>query len=131
MYNNGYEYYATQSTNSLATWTVIALIIAIAGGLALYFAFLKSDKKVDGMLSKIKDFLNFKSLLIEAILKISYLIIAIYITLYSFGLIGTSVSAFVILLIGGNISLRLTYEICMLLIKICKNTTEINDKLKK
>ena len=69
--------------------------------------------------------------MLEDILKVSYLIIAIFITLFSFGLIGTSVVSFLATLIGGNLILRISYELSILLIKICQNTSEINSKLKK
>ena len=126
-----YGYYSYNSFNGFLIWTIISIVIAIGGGIALYITFLRSDKKFTGFIAKLKDFLNFKTLLLEDILKISYLILAIFITLYSFGLIGTSVIAFLVTLIIGNLVLRISYELSMLLIKICRNTTEINDKIKK
>ena len=126
-----YGYYSYNSFNGFLIWTIISIVIAIGGGIALYITFLRSDKKFTGFIAKLKDFLNFKTLLLEDILKISYLILAIFITLYSFGLIGTSVIAFLVTLIIGNLVLRISYELSMLLIKICRNTTEINDKMKK
>lgn len=133
MYDYGYDY-GSQITNSIdgfLIWTIISVVIAIAGGIAIYFTFLKSTKKLDAFLSKLRDFLNFKTLLIEEIIKISYLILAMFITLYSFGFIGTNVATFFSILIVGNIVLRITYELSILIIKICRNTTEINNKLKK
>ncbi len=130
-YGYGYDYSPNNSINGLLIWLIISLVVAIVGGIAIYFIFLKGKKKTTGFLKKVIDFLNFKLLLIEDILKISYLIISIFITLYSFGLIGTSVGSFFALLIGGNIALRLTYELSILIIKICQNTSEINNKLKE
>jgi len=129
----GYEYsnQISHSINGILIWTIISVVVAIAGGIAIYFAFLKNNNKLNGFLGKLRDFLNFKTLLIEEILKISYLVLAIFITLYSFGFIGTNVGLFLWLLIGGNIILRISYELSILIIKICKNTTEINNKLKK
>ena len=133
MYKYGYEYgnQVSNSINGLLIWTIISIVVAIAGGIAIYFAFLKNTKKLDGFLGKLRDFLNFKTLLLEEILKISYLVLAIFITLYSFGFIGTNVGLFLWMLIGGNIIIRISYELSILIIKICKNTTEINNKLKK
>ena len=132
-YNNYDSLVRTSSSvTGVLIWTIISVIAAIGGGIALYFIFLKNDKKkYTGFLGKLKDFLNFKVLLLEDILKISYLIIAIFITLFSFGLIGTSVISFLVTLIGGNLALRISYELSILLIKICQNTSEINLKLKK
>ena len=68
---------------------------------------------------------------LESILKVTYLILAIYITLQSFGLIGTSFLLFILMLVLGNIILRIVYEMSLILLTICKNTTEINSKLGK
>ena len=135
MYSYGYNGYNAVSTvnaiNGTLVWTIISAVLAIGGGIALYFIFLRSNKKFNNFLDKLRDFLNFKSLLLEEILKVTYLILAIFITLSSFGLIAVSFVSFLLTLILGNLILRITYELSILLIKICKNTSEINSKLKK
>ena len=108
-----------------AVWTIIAFILAVVGGFLAYYLFVKNTKKIDNK------FLNFKEMLIEPILKVSYIILAIFITLYSFNMIGVSFISFLLTLVLGNIVLRLIYEWCLVLIMIWKNTTEINDKTKK
>ena len=120
-----------QTSNSL-TWMIIALILAIAGGILVYFLFLKKDNenKFTGFLKYLYEFLSFKKMWLESILKISYLILAIYISLMSFELIGTSFLGFILTLVFGNIVLRVVYELLLLLLTICRNTTEINKKLK-
>lgn len=120
-----------QTSNSL-TWMIIALILAIAGGILVYFLFLKKDNenKFTGFLKYLYEFLSFKKMWLESILKISYLILAIYISLMSFELIGTSFLGFILTLVFGNIVLRVIYELSLLLLTICRNTTEINKKLK-
>ena len=67
----------------------------------------------------------------EALLKITYLIVALYITLSSFALIGSNFIGFLSMLIIGNVVARLVYEFSLLLLVICRNTTEINKKLSK
>ena len=57
------------------------------------------------------------------------MILAIYITLASFGFIGTSALAFFGMLILGNLGLRIVYELIMLTITLVDNTSEINKKL--
>lgn len=134
MYDLGYAnsyYSAAKSINGLLIWTIISLVLAIGGGITLYIIFIKKGNKFKGFLKWAHDFLNFKTLLLEDILKVSYLILALFITLYSFGLIGTSVISFFLVLIIGNLVLRIIYELSILIIKICKNTTEINNKLGK
>ena len=69
-------------------------------------------------------------MLIEQILKISYLFFAIFITLGSFSLIGYSFIAFLLLLIVGNLVLRIIFELILMAVMIWKNTNDINKKLK-
>ncbi len=126
-YNTGYN----SGMSGLQIWLIISIVIAILGGLTVYFIFLRKENKFTGALKWFHDFFNFKKLLLEDILKVSYLILAAYITLSSFGYIGVNVGLFFGMLIGGNIALRIVYETSILLIKICQNTSEINNKLKK
>lgn len=129
-----YDFYGYNVANSIEgafIWTIISAVLAIGGGITLYFLFLKSNKKFHNFLDKVRDFFNFKSLLLEELLKITYLILTIFITLSSFSLIAVNFVSFLCTLIFGNIVLRITYELSILLIKICKNTSDINDKLKK
>lgn len=113
------------------TWSIIATLLAIAGGFLVYFMFIKQDKKLPNkFLVWLKDFADFKNMLIEPILKITYLILAIYITLNSFSLISISFISFILTLVLGNIILRIIYESALILIMIWKNTSEINKKMK-
>lgn len=117
--------------NGLVIWLIIAAVLAVVGGITLYFTFLKSSNntKFKGFLSWLYDFLTFKKMLIETLLKIVYLISAIFITLGSFGFIGQSFLAFIGTLILGNLSIRLIYEFLLVQLVICRNTTEINTKM--
>ena len=75
------------------------------------------------------DFLTFKKMLAENLLKILYLVFAIFITLFSFALIGVNFLAFLGYLVIGNVLARLTYELMLVILVICRNTTEINKKM--
>ena len=130
-YNYGYVGSASSSLNGIATWMVISIIIAIAGGIVAYILFVKRKNTFIGFVGWLHKFLNFKALVIEDVIKLSYIILAIFMTLFSFALIGVSVASFFGLLILGNLILRVVYELSILLIKICQNTSEINMKLKK
>ena len=134
MYNYGYDYVTPSVGSSLggaAVWTVVSLILALVGGIVVYYLFLKPDKKVENkFLNWLKDFLNFKKMLIEEILKVTYVILTIFITLFSFNLIGVNFLSFLLLLVFGNIALRLIYEGSLMLIMIWRNTADINKKMK-
>ena len=60
-----------------------------------------------------------------------FLIVAIFITLSSFSLISTSFLAFLSYLVIGNVIARVGYELFLVLLVICRNTTEISKKLDK
>ena len=105
-------------------WAVVALIIAIAGGIVLYYVFvkMKEDPK-SRFLKALKDFLSFKTMCIETLLKIFYYIMTIYVFLTSFNLIGQqNILGFIAQLFLSPIVIRLGYETAMVLVKIWKNT---------
>lgn len=121
----------TSSIANGVAWTIVAVILAIIGGILLYILFVnKKDKVENKYLAWIKEFLSFKKMLIEVILKVSYIIVAIFITLTSFNIIGTSFLGFLLYLIIGNVIARLIYEGSLILLMIWKNTSEINKKIK-
>lgn len=114
-------------------WTIVSVILAIIGGIVLYFTFLskKNEGKFTGFLGRLYDFLTFKKMMIENVLKILYIIVALFVTLSSFGLMSISFLAFLLTLVIGNVLTRVIYELLLVKLVICKNTTEINKKLNK
>lgn len=114
-------------------WTIVSVILAIIGEIVLYFTFLskKNEGKFTGFLGWLYDFLTFKKMMIENVLKILYIIVALFVTLSSFGLISISFLAFLLTLVIGNVLTRVIYELLLVKLVICKNTTEINKKLNK
>ncbi|MCM1334814.1 MAG: zinc ribbon domain-containing protein [Bacteroides sp.] len=125
--------YSTLKTVGILT--VIFLIAAIAGGVVLYFLVFgkQKDGKYKGFMKWIYDFVHFRVLTIEAVIKILYLISAIAVTLtaflqFAYGLIGLLLCPLQIIL--GNIVVRIAYEFAIMLILLVRNTNEINAKLK-
>ncbi len=116
-----------------AVWMIVSIILAIVGGLLIYFLFLnkKNEGKFKGFLGWMYDFLSFKKMFLETLLKITYLIVALYITLASFALIGVNFISFLVMLVLGNILARVGYEFSLILLVICRNTTEIAKNTKK
>ena len=137
MYSSYYSKNLLSSSSSAvnsSVWIIVSIILAIVGGILIYFLFLskKNEGKFNGFVGWLYDFLSFKKkMFMEALLKITYLIVAIYITLSSFAFISTSFVLFLAMLIIGNVVARLVYEFSLLLLVICRNTTEINKKLSK
>ena len=53
------------SFNGSAVWTIVSLVLALVGGLVVYFLFFKPDKKMPNKyLEWIKEFFNFHKMLI-------------------------------------------------------------------
>lgn len=129
---NYYVSSMVEQQTSADIWLIVSAVLAIVGGICFYFLYLKKDTKTDNkFLNWLKDFFNFKKMLIEDLLKIVYIISTLFITLFSFALIGSNIAGFILFLVFGNILLRLSFEGILLVIMIWKNTTEINKKMKK
>ena len=130
-YAYNYNYPTTNAMEGNSTAILIMFIVAIAAAFCIYFAFLKKDEGYKGFTKWLYNFLTFKDLTIEVVLKFVYLVSAIFLTLFSFLLISTSFGAFLFVLVVGNIVLRLSFELILVQILTYKNTKEINDKMKK
>ena len=135
MFVDSYDYGITKpvSFNESSIWIIISLVVAIIGGICLYFTVFsdKNERKYQGFMSKLYDYVKFKKMYITVILKVSYLVLAIYLTLVSFTAISTSFLAFLLILIFGNLILRLVYEFSLVLLSIQENVSEINKKMQK
>ena len=132
MYNNyGFEQ-AIEGVAYAAMWTVVSLILAIIGGVLVYFLFIKGkDLKLSAGLTKLRDLLDFKIMLIEPILKILYLVITIFVILISFNFITTNFLSFLLTLLLGPVIVRIFYEASLMLVMIWKNTKIIADNTAK
>ena len=143
MYSSYSGYGSNSAMNSLlrsssasadnSVWIIISAVIAVIGGIVLYFTFLskKNEGKYTGFLGWMYDFLTFKKMVIENILKILYIVIASFITLSSFAVISRSFLSFVLVLVVGNLITRIMYELFLVVLVICRNTTDISKKLDK
>ncbi len=120
----------TSSTGS-GVWTIISFILAIIGAFLVYFMFVKSKQEYPNkFLTWLKSFLNFQEMLIEPILKVTYIFLALLITLTSFNYISVHFLVFLLYLVLGNVIVRVIYEWALILLSIWKNTKEINKKMK-
>jgi len=132
-YNYGNNLLGSTASSGLGAmiWGIIALVLSLVGCFVIYFLFVRKDvKSKSKFVLWLQEFLRFNKMLIEPIIKITYIFGALFLTLGSFALIGTSFVGFLGMLIGGNIALRVVYEASIMLVMLWKNTTEINKKLK-
>ena len=133
MFNSRSYTTAASSAVDSAVWLIVSLILAVIGGILIYFLFLskKNEGKFTGFLGWLYDFLSFKKMFLETLLKITYLVFALYVTLSSFAMIGSNFFGFLATLVLGNLVVRIIYEFSLILLVICRNTTEIAKNTKK
>ena len=82
----------------------------------------------------LKDFLSFKIMWIEPILKVVYYVATIFTVLYSFTFLalgGYGFLMFLMCLVLGPIIIRIVYEATMMFIMIWRNTRDIAENTKK
>ena len=119
-------------TDGAAIWMIIASILSIIGGILIYFLFVNSKTEPKGKFAKIlKDFLSFRTMMLEPIVKILYYVATIEVILTSFTFIATQPWMFFFLLILGPVFVRLIYEFFMMLIMIWRNSRDIAENTKK
>lgn len=116
----------------LGVWGIIALVLAVIGGILVYFLFVQAKQNPKNkFLMWLKDFLAFKTMWIEPIMKIAYYVLTIFTVLASFALIPYSFVWFILELICGPIVVRLVYELVMMFIMIWRNTRDIAKNVEK
>lgn len=110
-------------------WAILAPIIAIVGAILLYFLFVRPQNEPQNpTLRSLKNFLSFKTMKIEALVKMFYYGSTILVILSSFSMLqfvqydDTYIFQFFGQLILGPIAIRLVYELIMIFIKIWHNT---------
>ena len=132
MFRSTSTYTTGSSSADAGIWLIIAAIIALIGGILVHFLFVKSKKEpTNKFLIWLKDFLAFKIMWIETLLKIIYYIATIYVVLASFSMISVSFLSFLLMLILAPIGIRLLYEALMMGIMIWRNTQDLATNTEK
>lgn len=131
--DSSFGYSGVTGFESAGIWVIISFVVALVGGICLYFTVFsdKNENTYKGFMAKLYEFVKFKKMYITTILKVTYLVLAIFITLASFSIISTSFVGFLLTLIFGNLVLRIIYEFSLVLLSIHENVSEINKKTKK
>ena len=124
--------YNTSAIEGIGIWMIIALVLAIVGGILTHFLFVKGKVEPKNKFLKwLKDFLAFKTMWIESIVKVFYYIATIFCVLFSFSMISYSFVAFIIMLVLMPVVLRVAYEAVIMFIMIWRNTRDIAENTKK
>lgn len=132
--NSSYGSLISSSNNyqsDSVSWSTVSLILALLIAVIGYIAFVKNSKEyTNKFVNYLKNFLDFKKMFIEDVVKIGYIFLTTFIILYSFSLIKYSFWLFLLTLVFGIIIIRLIFEFSSVLLMIWKNTSEINKKTK-
>lgn len=137
MYTTYYDTVAYGAPTSTGTdvWGIIATILSVVGGVLLYFLFVAAKTEPKSKFAKkLKDFLSFKTMWIEPIMKVVYYGATIFTMLYSFSFFqygGQGIIYFFLMFFMGPIIIRLVYEMFMMFIMIWRNTRDIAENTKK
>lgn len=134
-YDYGYDY--VPRTTNPTPFIVIAIIAAIAVAI-LSFIFLLPEKKrptLNKFLRVVSDIFNFKSLLLEKILKFFYIVLTTFFLVFGFFMLfmqtwGRSLAPTgLLIMIISPLVIRILFEASMMFIVLVKNTIDINKKL--
>lgn len=126
-YHHAYTYTYTPFFSVILP--IIAAIIIIAGGLALYFLFVRKPNRFQGTAAKLHDALNFRTFYTEKLIRALYCITVVGIVIYSVALLFSHFFTALLLFVLGNLVARIVYEYALLLLVLCRNTQEINRKM--
>lgn len=115
-----------------ATTIGIGFFLAVIVAIIVYFTFLsrKNENHFKGFTGWLYEALNFRKLIVEALLKITYMFFAIFLTIVSFVLMTHDFWGGLVCLILYNVLTRVCYEFLLITVMICKNVSEINRKMK-
>lgn len=111
----------------------IAILVAIILGVVLYVTFLKkkNEDKYTGWKKTVYDFFNFNKFYTEEIMKLVYVMLTAAFVVVGLFMLFIDLAMGLILLILGNVALRVSYELVMMFVILCRKTVSIDRKLDK
>ncbi|MBQ1540024.1 hypothetical protein IIZ72_00445 [Candidatus Saccharibacteria bacterium] len=114
---------ATGKMNFVTNWMIVGFVVSIVAAILLFFLFVNKKDAVKGFGGKIKNFLAFKDMYIESLLKMFYIGSTVYIFFQAIATVVLGdVMGFFIELFLGPIICRAAYEFAMVIVKIWRNT---------
>ena len=136
--NYSYPVYSTDPYNNVATNvndvmpmddTTAVIILSVSLVVALLAFFLI----VNGFLSWLREYLNFRAIIIDDLIKFFYILSSVSLTITAFWMMFQKVNyaplVGLAVLVFGNLMVRVIYEFVMMLVGIWTNTTDIRDKV--
>ena len=137
MYDSYYDYGSYYRSTDPTPFLIISIVAAFIATILLFILVLPDKKRVNlnGFFKGIADIFNFRTLLIEKIVKFLYTFTTIAAILFGFFMLfmqefGRSLALYGLLVMFiSPIAIRLMFEITMMAILLVKNVIEINNKL--
>ena len=131
-----YNYYTTPIFHyvNMPYLLAAAVIIALVLGIVLFFTFLKKNNegKYSGIKGKFYNAMTFNRFYAENIIKFVYVLSACVITVV--GLVQIVIGSFIagiVALVFGNVILRVSFELLLMFIMLCKKTVSVDRRLSK
>ena len=132
MYPYSYSYGILYYGREIAIF--VAILLAVVLSIVLYFTFLskKYEGKYKGAKGKIYNFLSFNKFYTEDIMKLLYVVSVAVLVVAGFAMMFTHnfISGLLVLVLG-NVALRISYELIMMFIIMCRKTVSIDRKMDK
>ena len=137
MYDSYYDYSSYYRSTDPTPFLIISIVAAFIATILLFILVLPDKKRanLNGFFKGIADIFNFRTLLIEKIVKFLYTFTTIAAILFGFFMLfmqefGRSLALYGLLVMFiSPIAIRLLFEITMMAILLVKNVIEINNKL--
>ena len=137
MYDSYYDYGSYYRSTDPTPFLIISIVAAFIATILLFILVLPDKKRanLNGFFKGIADIFNFRTLLIEKIVKFLYTFTTISAILFGFFMLfmqefGRSLALYGLLVMFiSPIAIRLLFEITMMAILLVKNVIEINNKL--
>ena len=130
MYSYPYSYTYTYTSPLYNIFLpILAMIVIIAGGLALYFLFVRKPNTHHGAAAKLHDAFTFRTFYTEKLLRLLYCITVVGIVVSSVILLFSNFFTALLVFVAGNLTARIVFEYALLLLVLCRNTQEINRKM--
>lgn len=137
MYDSYYDYGSYYRSTDPTPFLIISIVAAFIATILLFILVLPDKKRanLNGFFKGIADIFNFRTLLIEKIVKFLYTFTTISAVLFGFFMLfmqefGRSLALYGLLVMFiSPIAIRLMFEITMMAILLVKNVIEINNKL--
>ena len=123
-------YYNSYYFNYAGTLLIVAAIAVIAA-VVFYCTFLRKDKegKYTGWKNTVYNFFNFNRFYTEEIIKLVYVISTVVLCAAGLYTLFFSFSTGIIIIVLGNVAARISYELIMMFVILCRKSASIDRKL--